>query len=64
MIFVPNLFITKSINQSIDFADGIHIFEEEVHLPRNFIEKMHKIYNILASSIAYDFFGAMVWEEA
>lgn len=64
MIFVPNLFRTKSIKQSIDFADGIHIFDEEVLLPRNVIEKRHKIYKTLASSIAYDFFGAMVWEEA
>jgi hypothetical protein len=43
MIFVPNLFRTKSIKQSIEFADRIHIFDEEVLLSRNVIEKRHKI---------------------
>jgi hypothetical protein len=64
MIFLPNLFRTKSIKQSIDFTDGIHIFDEEVLLPRNVIEKRHKIYKILATSLSYDFFGSMVWEES
>lgn len=33
-------------------------------MPRNVIEKRHKIYKILATSISYDFFGSMVWEES
>ena len=63
LVFVPNLFRRKSIKQSLDFADGIHVFDEEVLLPRNLIEKRHKIYKILGTSLAFDWFGAMVWEK-
>lgn len=33
-------------------------------MPRNVIEKRHKIYKILGTSLAYDFFGSQVWEES
>ena len=33
-------------------------------MPRNVIEKRHKIYKTFATSIAFDFFGNMVWENS
>lgn len=64
MVFLPNLFTSKQIKQQINFSNCIHIFDEEILLPRNVIEKRHKIYKILATSLAYDYFGNMVWEES
>ena len=64
MVFLPNLFTSRQIKQQINFANCIHIFDEEILLPRNVIEKRHKIYKILATSLAYDYFGNMVWEES
>ena len=63
LIFVPNLFNRKQIIQSIDFAGCVHIFDDDILLPRNVIEKRHKIYKILATSISFDYFGNQVWEE-
>ena len=42
----------------------MHIFDEDVLLPRNVIEKRHKIYKILATCLSYDYFGYQVWEES
>ena len=58
------MFRRKSLKQSLDFADGIHVFDEEVLLPRNVIEKRHKIYKILGTSLAFDWFGATIWEKS
>jgi hypothetical protein len=64
IIFLPNLFISKQAKQSINFSDCIHVFDEEyILLPRNVIEKRHRIYKTLASSLAYDFFGNKIIEE-
>lgn len=63
LVFLPNLFLRKQAKQSLDFATCIHIFDQDVLLPRNVIEKRHKIYKVMATSIAYDYFGNQVWEE-
>lgn len=63
MLFVPNLFLRKQEKQSLNFANCLHIFDENVLLPRNVIEKRHHIYKTLATSLSYDYFGNQVWEE-
>lgn len=64
ILFLPNLFRSKQPKQSIDFTDNIHIFDEQTLFPRNAIEKRHRIYKIMATSLAYDYFGNQVWEES
>ena len=63
MLFLPNLMPSSKVKQSIDFCDCIHVFDEETLLPRNVIEKRHKIYKTFATSIAFDYYGNKVWEE-
>ena len=39
------------------------MFDENVLLPRNVIEKRHHIFKTLATSLSYDYFGNQVWED-
>lgn len=64
LVFVPNLFLRKDIRQSLSFANCLHVFDEEVLLPRNVIEKRYKIYKIMATCLSYDYFGYQVYEES
>ena len=64
MVYLPNLFRAKSTKKSFDFADSVHLLDEESLLPRDIIEKRHRTYKMLASSLAFDFFGFQVWEES
>ena len=57
LFFVPNLFLRKQQKQSINFAGGIHIFDQDILLQRNVVEKRAKITRILATSLAFDYFG-------
>lgn len=41
LVFVPNLKLKKEIRQSIDFSNCLHVFDEEILLPRNVIEKRY-----------------------
>ena len=63
LIFVPNLTTSKSLKQSIDFSNCLHIYDENILLPRNVIEKRHHIFKTIATSLSYDYFGNQVWEE-
>lgn len=38
--------------------------DEQILLARNIIEKRHRIHKILATSLAFDYFGSQVWEES
>jgi hypothetical protein len=51
------------LKQSINFASGIHILDEDLLLPRTVIEKRHHLYKVIATSISFDWFGNQVWEE-
>lgn len=64
MVYLPNLFRAKSTKMSFDFADSVHLVDEESLLPRDIIEKRHRTQKMLASCLAFDFFGFQVWEES
>jgi len=63
IIFLPNLILRKDLKQSMNFSNCIHIFDEELLLPRNVIEKRQKVYKALGTSISFDYFGNQVWEQ-
>ena len=63
LVFVPNLFLKKSRKQSVDFTGGLHILDEELLFPKTQQEGRHRTYKYLACSLAYDFFGAKVYED-
>jgi hypothetical protein len=60
---VPNLFLSKSRKQSLDFTGGLHILDEELLFIRGQQEGRHRTYKYLSSSLAFDFFGGRVYEE-
>jgi hypothetical protein len=55
--------LKSDVRQSIDFSNCLHIFDDEILLPRSTVEKRHQIYKQLATSISYDYFGNQAWEE-
>lgn len=57
MVFLPNLIPSNQIKQSINFGSCIHVFDEEVLLPRDILEKRYKIYKTFGASLSYDYFG-------
>jgi hypothetical protein len=61
---VPNLFLKASRKQSIDFANGLHILDDELLFPKSQLEGKHRTYKALASSLAHDYFGGKVYEES
>lgn len=63
MVFLPNLIPSNQIKQSINFGSCIHVFDEEVLLPRDILEKRYKIYKTFGASLSYDYFGYQIWEE-
>jgi hypothetical protein len=48
----------------LNFASGIHIFDEEILQARGVIEKRHKVCKILATGLAFHFFGDRVLEKS
>lgn len=64
LVFVPNLFISKARKQSLDFAGGLHIFDEELLFRKNQLENRYSTYKNIAMSISFDYFGNKVYEES
>ena len=63
IVFLPNLFPAKFPKQSINFAGGLHLLDQELLFRQNQIDKRHHLYKHLASSLTFAFFGGRVREE-
>ena len=46
----------------MSFAEGLHIFDEDILFRPNQIDKRHHYYKQIATAIAHDFFGSCVIE--
>lgn len=53
----------KSLKPSVNFL-GLHVLDEIALHPRNLLEKRHRLFSNLTSTLAYSFFGAGIWEES
>lgn len=52
----------KFPKQCVSFPEGLHIFDEQILVRPNQIDKRHHLYKHLASAITFDFFGSKVRE--
>ena len=59
---MPNLFPLKNAQQSLNFADGLHILDQDILFRPNQIDKRHHAYKHLTSALTFDFYGSMVRE--
>ena len=59
---MPNLFPHKHSQQSLNFAGGLHILDQELLFRPNQLDKRHHAYKHITSALTYDFFGNVVKE--
>ena len=61
-MFLPNIFSKNFPKQSISFAEGLHLFDDQILFRPNYIDKRHHFYKNVATALTFDFFGSLIKE--